>query len=375
MTKLAYPSKGVYPQCEKNFLSYHEDLSEAAKLCNFDDSNVPNDFPAKQYLTSLKGYLIKVGFACVDVMREVKGADVAFQALSDEAAMSAARITVSKVTQNDRLVTANSAAGANSSYGQSGGAAGGAAGGVAGAIAGSAAGTGKAKANKKKKLVGKSQKNTLGVKIAKTMNATATARNISNSMNSNILSGGINGTLRTPLKVSGLADTEALSTKQNKLPQMDDEALSTNQSKLPSTDDEALSTNQDESPTTEQTPPITTGGAVNSGQATEATEEISENNNKTSSVNNAAPGNISTAPINAATNKASSGGTLADNDEAIRNEETPINFNGTPTIGQASSMSTDETAPNGQRVSSVDEIINDEDLLLPFDDGTSESNA
>lgn len=356
MTKLVYPSKGVYPQCEKNFLSYHEDLSEAAKLCNFDDNNVPNDFPAKKYLTSLKGYLIKVGSACVDVMREVKGADAAFQSFSDEALADAAKITVTKVKKNDRLVRANSSAGAQSGFGQSGAAAGGAAGGVAGAIAGSAA----AKANNNKKLVGKSQKSTPNAKTTNTMKSTNTIKNALGTKTASIIPERLKTALETPFKTDEVTDTENPSTNQDELP--------------PANTDEP-STDQNGAPITEQATSTSTDKAINTEQTSETDENISENNDQATSIDNTVPGNVSTAPTSISTNGSSSEGISANNDGLDRSKEAPINLNGAPAMRQASSTPANETTLDEQKVSPVEEIINDEDLLLSLNNGTSESNT
>ncbi len=357
MTKLAYPSKGVYPQCEKNFLSYHEDLSEAAKLCNFDDNNVPNDFPAKQYLTSLKGYLIKVGFACVDVMREVKGADAAYQSFSDEALADAAKITVTKVSKNDRLVRADSSAGAQSGFGQSGAAAGGAAGGAAGAIANSAASAKKAKADKKKILADELHKEKLDAIATKKKINMNKIKNDLNARASFVLSKELKTKLETPFKTEETASEEDSLTNQNK-----------------ANTDEPL-TDQNGAPITEQATSTSTDKAINTEQTSETNENISENNDQATSIDNTVPGNVSTAPTSISTNGSSSEGISANNDGLDGSREAPINFNGAPAMRQASSTPANETTLDEQKISPVEEIIDDEDLLLSLNNGTSESNT
>ena len=158
MAKLAYPSNGVYPQCEKTFLSCYSDLAEAAKLCNFNDSNVPDDLPFKKYLTDLNGYLLAVCSACKKIMQGVYSTDKAYEGFSDEKASSAEKITISKVTKNEQLIKPSSTGG--------GGAAGGASGGASGSASNGVTAAAKAAADKKKKLDGESRMKALGTEAA-----------------------------------------------------------------------------------------------------------------------------------------------------------------------------------------------------------------
>lgn len=101
MSKLVYPSSGIYPRCKGNIAGCIEELSSAIANCDY---TVPSGFPHREYLYSLDGTLNNCLAEIKEIESKLKNTDSSFNNLSNSLTANASKISIEKVNKRDRMI-------------------------------------------------------------------------------------------------------------------------------------------------------------------------------------------------------------------------------------------------------------------------------
>lgn len=101
MSKLVYPSEGLYPQCRDNAEGCVRYLANAASNCNFD---IPSGFSQSSYLYSLGNKLNTYRLEASNLAAKIEQTDRSYSNLSDALETSAGGVAISPVSSRDRLI-------------------------------------------------------------------------------------------------------------------------------------------------------------------------------------------------------------------------------------------------------------------------------
>ncbi len=102
MTKLVFPSNGIYPICKNSIQGCARDLFNAIENCNY---TIPSGFPHENYLRGLSGELNGYRTEVKNIGAKLKRTDRNFDNLSDNLTTNASKITTTKITKRDRMIT------------------------------------------------------------------------------------------------------------------------------------------------------------------------------------------------------------------------------------------------------------------------------
>ena len=101
MSKLVYPSNGVYPRCRGSITGCAEELSRAIANCDF---TIPSGFSHIDYLYGLDNKLNN----CLTEIKEIgsilKRTDKSFSSLSNNLTANASKISIQKMNKRDRMI-------------------------------------------------------------------------------------------------------------------------------------------------------------------------------------------------------------------------------------------------------------------------------
>lgn len=101
MTKLSYPSDGVYRYCKNNLISCHDNLQSARWNCNFD---IPYGFRYRNYLFNLNYELGQYINTINDLDDKIRKINDNFEELETDMSNDVNKLPSVKIKDRDRMI-------------------------------------------------------------------------------------------------------------------------------------------------------------------------------------------------------------------------------------------------------------------------------
>lgn len=101
MTKLNYPSEGIYRYCRDDFELCISNLSKVISTCNLD---VPANFTYKNYLNNLPSLLNEYYKEIDSINSKLQKSNKNYDNLSDALSTSTNRMESLKIKERDRMI-------------------------------------------------------------------------------------------------------------------------------------------------------------------------------------------------------------------------------------------------------------------------------
>lgn len=101
MTKLVYPTNGIYKKCQSELKSCANNLSRAVSNCSL---NIPSDFNYKNYLRNLDNTLSKYYNEIVSIDADLKKSDTNYENLESYLIDNIKGTTVVEIKERDRMI-------------------------------------------------------------------------------------------------------------------------------------------------------------------------------------------------------------------------------------------------------------------------------
>lgn len=101
MSKLVYPSDGIYKYCKNNIEACSSNLSNAISDCSFD---IPSDFTYKSYLSELASVLSEYQKEINSINLKLQKSNNRFETLESDLINNTQKMVTAKIKERDRMI-------------------------------------------------------------------------------------------------------------------------------------------------------------------------------------------------------------------------------------------------------------------------------